>query len=83
MRNGHTRRRDGGACHEHATGRDMARSKPMLLLYISKPHGSNEQVVARPRAADALGAALRGAFGSQRDPPSDLVQLVERLDRTR
>jgi hypothetical protein len=55
----------------------------MLLLYISKPHGSNEQVVARPRAADALGAALRGAFGSQRDPPSDLVQLVERLDRTR
>lgn len=55
----------------------------MASLYISNAHGGNEQVVVRPRPADALGAALRGAFGSHRHLPTDLAQLVQRLDRIR
>jgi hypothetical protein len=55
----------------------------MASLYISKAQGSNEQVVVRPRPADALGAALRGAFGAHGGLPSDLAHLLLRLDRLR
>lgn len=38
------------------------------------------EVVRRPRPADALGAALRGAFGT---PPlsDDIARLLRRLDK--
>lgn len=65
------------------TGEGAARSGRMASLYISNAQAGNEQVVARPRAADALGAALRGAFGAHRNLPSDLAQLMQRLDRVR
>jgi hypothetical protein len=50
-----------------------------LSLSVSR---EGEQVVRRPRATDAIGAALRGAFGCPA-LPEDMARLVRRLDRTR
>ena len=50
-----------------------------MSLSISR---DSEQVVRRPRPADAIGAALRGVFDCPA-LPEDMARLVRRLDRTR
>lgn len=51
----------------------------MASLHLSIGRDA-DQVVRRPRPADALGAALRGAFDS-RTLPEDMVRLLRRLDK--
>lgn len=53
----------------------------MSNLYLSIGREA-EQVVRRPHPADAIGAALRGAFDC-RQLPEDMARLVRRLDRER
>jgi hypothetical protein len=53
----------------------------MTALYISMAASGNDEVVRRPRASDAMGAALRGAFGAETSLPKDIVRLLQRLDR--
>ena len=51
----------------------------MSALYLSIGREA-EQVVRRPHPADAIGAALRGAFDC-RSLPDDMVRLLRRLDK--
>ena len=53
----------------------------MSALYISSAATGNDQVVHRPRPADAIGAALRGVFGTGCALPADMARLLERLER--
>lgn len=55
----------------------------MSALYISPTGTGNGQVVHRPRPADPIGAALRGAFGDGATLPPDILRLLQNLDRTR
>lgn len=50
-----------------------------ISLVIDKPSG--EQVVARPRCTDAVGAALREGFGAGIALPDDMLILLGRIDR--
>ena len=51
----------------------------MPALYLSAEREA-DQVVRRPRPADAIGAALRGAFACP-SLPDDMVRLLRRIDR--
>jgi hypothetical protein len=53
----------------------------MSTLHLSADT-ADEQVVRAPRPADAIGAALRGAFGV-RALPGELARLVRELHRIR
>ena len=53
----------------------------MSALYLTIGRDA-EQLVRSPRPADAIGAALRGAFGCP-SLPDDMARLLRRLDRTR
>jgi hypothetical protein len=53
----------------------------MNALHLSMADDA-EQVVRRPRPADAVGAALRGVFACPA-LPDDMVRLLRRLDRQR
>jgi hypothetical protein len=53
----------------------------MSALYLSMARDA-EQVVRRPRPADAIGAALRGVFDCPA-LPEDMTRLLRRLDRQR
>lgn len=48
------------------------------------PHRMNseggEQIVRRPHTTDALGAALRGAFGGGCPIPDDFLTVLRKLD---
>ncbi len=55
----------------------------MSALYISTASGGNDQVVCRPRPADAIGAALRGVFGDGACLPPDMMRLLQKLDKER
>lgn len=55
----------------------------MSALYLSMTANGNDGVVRRPRATDAIGAALRGAFGDGTALPADLAQLLRRIDHPR
>lgn len=54
----------------------------MSVLYISLTASGNEQIVRRPCRTDAIGAALRGIYGSMVGLPPDMVGLIQRLDLT-
>lgn len=41
--------------------------------------GGGEQIVRRPRPADAIGAALRDAYGGTVATPEDMLRLLRRL----
>ena len=41
---------------------------------------NDERIVARPRASDAVGKALRNAFDPQNAVPADMMHLLHRLD---
>lgn len=53
----------------------------MTALYLSIAADGNDQVICRPRPADAMGAALRGVFGDGATLPDDMLRLLRRLDR--
>lgn len=53
----------------------------MSALYLAASNG-NDQLVRRPSPTDAIGAALRGAFGCP-GLPEDMVRALWRLDRER
>ena len=53
----------------------------MSTLYIAIAANGNEQVVHRPRATDAIGAALRGVFGNAPALPDDMARLLRGLER--
>ena len=55
----------------------------MTALYLSIAAEGNDQIVGRPRATDAIGAALRGAYGAALVLPNDIATLLQRLERTR
>jgi len=42
--------------------------------------GGGEQIVRRPRPADAIGAALRDAYGGTVATPEDMLRLLRRLN---
>ena len=56
--------------------------RSIIMPLTTHPIGAvAEQVVRRPLPTDAIGAALRGAFGC-RSLPEDMTRLLCRLDRT-
>ena len=55
----------------------------MASLYLSMAAEGNDQIVDRPRVTDAIGVALRGAYGPAVASPTDLADLLHRLDRKR
>jgi hypothetical protein len=58
-----------------------AMSHAVAWIRDAAPDGG--YVVHRPRDTDALGKALDRAFEPTRAQPSDLLRLIEQLDRTR
>lgn len=40
-------------------------------------------VIDRPRASDAIGDALRGAFDRDNGLPADMMRLLKKIDKTR
>lgn len=44
-------------------------------------HAAGAYRVRRPRVYDAIGKALRRAFGEGEAPPLDLVRVLSQLDR--
>ncbi len=53
----------------------------MSVFYNPRAIPGNEQVVRRPRPADAIGAALRDVFGGPAALPAEMVAVLERLGR--
>jgi hypothetical protein len=57
----------------------------MTAMHISGPKTNAVRgvVVDRPRASDAIGDALRGAFDRDNGLPADMMRLLRKIDKTR
>jgi hypothetical protein len=57
----------------------------MTAMHLSGPKAKAVRgvVVDRPRASDAIGDALRGAFDRDNGLPADMMRLLRKIDRTR
>lgn len=54
------------------------------MMASSQSHsdtGRGEQIVRLPRVTDAIGAALRNAYGSPASAPDDMLAMLRRIDR--
>lgn len=55
----------------------------MNTMCLSIDHDKDgAQIVRRPRSTDAIGHALRGAFGEGCGLPDEMVVMLRRLDQT-
>lgn len=57
----------------------------MTAMHFSdgKAKAGRSVVVDRPRASDAIGDALRGAFDRDSGLPADMMRLLRKIDKTR
>lgn len=71
--------RQGHIAKQRKSGSVVVTVMTYAFLSISREE-DGRQVVRAPRKTDALGYALRGAFGDSVSMPADMARLLERLD---